>query len=55
MYRFMTLGEYNIKLDQLTDRINCLKREHADAQTIVNYEALKLSYIIEMKDFCREK
>ena len=51
MYRFNTLNEYKKRLGQLNRKIRSLKRHHADAQSIVNCEALKLSYLIEMKDF----
>jgi hypothetical protein len=51
MYRFSTLNEYKKRLGQLNRKIKSLKRHHADAQSIVNCEALKLSYLIEMKDF----
>jgi hypothetical protein len=51
MYRFDSLGDYNKRLDQLTLRINYLKNHQGDVQSIVNYEALKLSYIIEKLEF----
>lgn len=54
MYRFMTVRDYELKLIQLKRRIRNLKHQKADAQTIVNCEALRLSYMIEYKDFRRE-
>ncbi len=51
MYRFRCLREYIEKLRQLDEIILYLKESRADAQTIVNYESLKLSYIIEKNDF----
>jgi len=53
MYRFKSLKDYENKLDQLTESINILKKNKADAQVVVNMEALKLSYIIEKIDFER--
>ncbi|MBN1534677.1 MAG: hypothetical protein JXA20_18550 [Spirochaetes bacterium] len=51
MYRFSSLDEYNRRLDELTDEIWRLTAGRYDPQRIIECEQLKLSYMIEKKDF----
>ncbi len=51
MYRFSSIKEYDRRLDELTGEIWRLRRQRRDHQKLVEYEMLKLSYIIEKNDF----
>ena len=54
MYRFNSLNEYNDRLDQLTQEIQWLRLHTTDLHMIIDYEQLKVSYIVERKEFLED-
>ena len=54
MYRFNSLNEYNDRLDQLTQELQWLKSHSTDVHMIIDYEQLKLSYIVEKREFMED-
>ena len=55
MYRCNSVKEYRDKLDFIINNIEELKSRHSSAQSIVDLEHLKLSYLIELEYFKRER
>ncbi len=53
MYRFDTIQEYDRRLDQLTASINDMKRRRANPHDIIDRELMRVSYILERKEFLR--
>ncbi len=53
MYRFESIRDYDRRLEQLTALINWMKRSHADPHEIIDKELMRVSYILERKEFLR--
>jgi hypothetical protein len=51
VYRYTSVREYDRRLDELSDEIWRLRIGRNNPQRIIECEQLKLSYIIEKKDF----